>query len=81
MVNRNMSEEKNLNLTDLLQIQKIIDVAVQRGAFKAEESRIVGETYEKISDFLSSFETNNDEGSDQTESSTTESPEEDSEND
>jgi len=78
MVNRNMSEEKNLNLTDLLQIQKIIDVAVQRGAFKAEESRIVGETYEKISDFLSSFETTSGEGSEQAHSPTTEIPEEDS---
>lgn len=49
--------EKTLTIADLLQIQKIIDVAVQRGAFKAEESRIVGETYEKITEFLNSLET------------------------
>lgn len=48
--------EETLTLNDLLQIQKIIDVAVQRGAFKAEETRIVGETYEKISSFLQSIQ-------------------------
>jgi len=54
-----MSEEtenqETLTINDLLQIQKIIDVAVQRGAFKADETRIVGETYEKISLFLNSI--------------------------
>ncbi len=48
--------EETLTINDLLQIQKIIDVAVQRGAFKADESRIVGETYEKIAAFLNSLD-------------------------
>ena len=48
--------EETLTINDLLQIQKIIDVAVQRGAFKADESRIVGETYEKIAAFLTSLD-------------------------
>lgn len=50
-----MKEDKTLTVNDLLQIQQIIDVAVQRGAFKAEESRVVGETYEKIGAFLASL--------------------------
>ena len=48
--------EETLTINDLLQIQKIIDVAVQRGAFKADETRIVGETYEKITKFLESIQ-------------------------
>jgi len=48
--------EETLTINDLLQIQKIIDVAVQRGAFKVDESRIVGETYEKIAAFLNSLD-------------------------
>jgi len=68
-------ENNDLTVNDLLQIQKIIDVAVQRGAFKADESRIVGETYEKIAAFLQAFTTDDDM------SSSGETTEEDSQND
>lgn len=68
-------ENNDLTVNDLLQIQKIIDVAVQRGAFKADESRIVGETYEKIGAFLQAFTTDDDM------SSSEETTEEDSQND
>lgn len=68
-------ENNDLTVNDLLQIQKIIDVAVQRGAFKADESRIVGETYEKIGAFLQAFTTDDDM------SSSGETTEEDSQND
>lgn len=68
-------ENNDLTVNDLLQIQKIIDVAVQRGAFKADESRIVGETYEKIGAFLQAFTTDGDM------SSSGETTEEDSQND
>jgi len=54
-MNEETENQKTLTINDLLQIQKIIDVAVQRGAFKADETRIVGETYEKISSFLKSI--------------------------
>jgi len=69
-----MSEE-TLTINDLLQIQKIIDVAVQRGAFKAEETKTVGETYEKITSFLGAIES-----TEQTDDNV-ENTEEDSQND
>lgn len=67
--------EETLTINDLLQIQKIIDVAVQRGAFKADESRIVGETYEKIAAFLKSLEPTDDTATDA--ESTKENPQND----
>jgi len=80
MVNKSMNEEKTLTINDLLQIQKIIDVAVQRGAFKAEETRIVGEAYEKITEFLNAVNDANG-TNDTTNDYTNEPQEEDSQND
>jgi hypothetical protein len=41
-----------LQIQDIQVAAQIIDLAVQRGAFKANEVKIVGETFEKISTFL-----------------------------
>lgn len=41
-----------LNVQDLLTIKNIIEVAAQRGAFKANEFESVGRTYNKLEQFL-----------------------------
>ena len=43
-----------LNLNDLAALKSIIDVASQRGAFKAGEMEAVGKVYNKLSTFLDS---------------------------
>ena len=41
-----------LNISDLVALKSIIDVASQRGAFKANELEAVGKTYNKLDKFL-----------------------------
>jgi hypothetical protein len=41
-----------LNLNDLAALRSIIDVATQRGAFKAAELESVGKIYNKLNSFL-----------------------------
>ncbi len=42
----------DLNITDLAAVRSIIEVATQRGAFKAAELESVGKIYNKLSTFL-----------------------------
>lgn len=42
----------DLNITDLAAVRSIIEVATQRGAFKAPELESVGKIYNKLSTFL-----------------------------
>jgi len=42
----------DLNISDLVALKSIIDVATQRGAFKAAEMEAVGKTYNKLNVFL-----------------------------
>jgi hypothetical protein len=42
----------DLNITDLAAVKSIIEVASQRGAFKAAELESVGKIYNKLSTFL-----------------------------
>jgi hypothetical protein len=44
----------DLNVTDLAALRSIIDVASQRGAFKAGELEAVGKIYNKLNSFLES---------------------------
>ena len=44
----------DLNVTDLAALRSIIDVARQRGAFKAGELEAVGKIYNKLNSFLES---------------------------
>jgi hypothetical protein len=44
----------DLNISDLVALKSIIDVASQRGAFKANELEAVGKTYNKLNNFLES---------------------------
>jgi hypothetical protein len=41
-----------LTVTDLTAIKQIIDVASTRGAFRANEMAVVGQTYNKLEAFL-----------------------------
>jgi hypothetical protein len=42
----------DLNISDLNALRSIIDVATQRGAFKAGEMAAIGTVYNKLSAFL-----------------------------
>jgi hypothetical protein len=45
-----------LTITDLATIRNIIDLAVSRGAFRASEVKVVGETFERLDAFLTVLE-------------------------
>ncbi|HAT69932.1 MAG TPA: hypothetical protein DCS22_05460 [Flavobacteriaceae bacterium] len=45
-------ESSNLTIADLQTISNIIDIAMTRGAFRANEAKAVGGLYEKINAFL-----------------------------
>jgi len=45
----------DLNVSDLSAIKSIIDVATQRGAFRAPELESVGKIYNKLTAFLESI--------------------------
>lgn len=49
-------ENTQLTINDLATIRNIIDLAVSRGAFRANEVRVVGEAYERLEAFLSTLE-------------------------
>lgn len=51
----------DLNISDLVALRSIVDVASQRGAFKANELEAVGKTYNKLNTFLESVTTKKDE--------------------
>lgn len=44
--------DTNINITDLVALRNIINLAAERGAFKAEEMLEVGTVYTKLSSFL-----------------------------
>ena len=44
----------DLNISDLLAVKNIIEVASSRGAFKAAELEAVGKTFNKLNNFLES---------------------------
>lgn len=46
------NEAPNLSVNDLGAVASVIDLAVQRGAFKAAEAKQVGEIYERVSNFV-----------------------------
>jgi hypothetical protein len=48
------AEEPGLNISDLMALKSIIEVASQRGAFKANELEAVGKTFNKLTTFLES---------------------------
>jgi hypothetical protein len=44
----------DLNISDLVALKNIVEVASQRGAFKATELEAVGKTFNKLNTFLES---------------------------
>lgn len=48
----NIAMETNITITDLINIRNVINMAAERGAFKAEEMLEVGTVYTKLSNFL-----------------------------
>ena len=44
--------DTNINITDLVALRNIINLAAERGAFKAEEMLEVGTLYTKLNGFL-----------------------------
>jgi hypothetical protein len=44
----------DLNISDLVAVKNVIEVATQRGAFRAAELESVGKAYNKLSLFLES---------------------------
>jgi hypothetical protein len=44
----------DLNISDLVALRSILEVASQRGAFKAAELEAVGKTFNKLNTFLES---------------------------
>lgn len=48
------AEGPDLNITDLAALRSIVDVASQRGAFKAGELEAVGKIYNKLNSFIDS---------------------------
>lgn len=44
--------ETNISISDLVAIRNIMNVAAERGAFKAEEMLDVGTIYTKLNNFL-----------------------------
>lgn len=48
----NIYMDTNINITDLVALRNIINLAAERGAFKAEEMLEVGTVYTKLSSFL-----------------------------
>jgi len=49
-------ESTDLNINDLNAMRMIIDLASSRGAFKPGEMVVVGQTYNKLTTFLSSVQ-------------------------
>lgn len=45
-------EGADLNIQDLVGLRSVIDVATQRGAFKAAEMEAVGKVYNRLSGFI-----------------------------
>ena len=49
------AEPASLTINDLASIRRIIDIASQRGAFKAAEFTAVGDVYSKLDKFITAI--------------------------
>jgi hypothetical protein len=55
-----------LNIGDLAGLRQIINVAAQRGAFRAEEMEVIGRVYNKLNAFLNSLAPAQEEAAEET---------------
>jgi hypothetical protein len=46
------TQKPNLTIADLATMRDLFDIACSRGAFRASEMKLVGETYERLTAFL-----------------------------
>ena len=63
------SNNIELNLQDLRALKTLVEVACQRGAYRADEMKAIGTVYDRIAGFLAAVEAN--QSSSDTESSAT----------
>ena len=47
-----MSTPTQLTINDLAELRAMIEIAVERGAFKAKEAKTVGEVYDRLNLFV-----------------------------
>lgn len=47
-----MDSNNTITVTDLDTLRNLIDLACTRGAFRANEARVVGELHDKLTNFL-----------------------------
>lgn len=52
LLNTSMENNANLTVDDLQSIKQIIELASERGAFRAPELKSVGEVYQRLDSFL-----------------------------
>jgi hypothetical protein len=57
-----MENQTQLTVADLGNLKQLIDIACERGAFRAAEMRSVGETYDRLTAFLVSITRQSDSG-------------------
>ena len=49
-----MDDNTSFTITDLINLQRIVEAACERGAFKANEMKDIGITYERLQQFIAS---------------------------
>jgi hypothetical protein len=50
------NQNVNLSVSDLIMIQSIVQVACERGAFRAEEMSQIGQCYDRLSAWLAQMQ-------------------------
>ena len=72
-VDKSATEEVTITIQDIGICKQAIEVAATRGAFKAEEMAIVGDTYNKVSAWLNQMQPAVDDDAESTDSGETSS--------
>jgi len=52
----NTQSQVELNLQDLRGVKTCVEIACQRGAYRAEEMKVIGTIYDKLASFLSAVD-------------------------
>ena len=56
-----MSEDSRIGANDLVNMASIIEICSQRGAFKANELKLVGTLHEKLANFIETMRSKQEE--------------------
>ena len=54
------NQQVNLAVSDLIMLQSIVQVACERGAFRAEEMSQIGQCYDRLSAWLAQMQPSQD---------------------